>query len=59
MNNEIKLTNAAEVAKRLGVGRSTVYLRAKKGEIPSIRIGQRYVFSEAWLQEIERKAAGE
>lgn len=32
-----------EAAKRLGVGRNSAYEAAKRGEIPSIRIGKRLV----------------
>lgn len=41
-----------EAAKELGVGRSTAYLAAKRGEIPTIRIGRRLLVPRAALERL-------
>ena len=48
-----KLTySIEEAAKRIGVGRNTIYALANAGKIPAIRIGRRYVINaelfDAW-----------
>ena len=44
---------ANELAAMLGVDRTTVYDAARRGEIPSVRVGRRFLFPreaiEAWL----------
>ena len=44
---------ARELAALLGVDRKTVYDAARRGEIPSVRVGRRFLFPreaiEAWL----------
>lgn len=51
-----KLTySIEEAAKRIGVGRNTIYALANAGKIPAIRIGRRYVINaelfDAWFKE--------
>jgi excisionase family DNA binding protein len=41
MADEPKTQSVEEAAKELGIGRNQAYLAAKRGEIPSIRIGKR------------------
>lgn len=45
-----------EAARRLGIGRSTAFAAAKRGDLPSIRIGGRVVVPIAAL---DRLLAGE
>ncbi len=39
-----------EAAKRLGVGRNTLYAAIQRGEVPSIRIGRRTLVPVAALE---------
>jgi excisionase family DNA binding protein len=41
----------AESAKRIGISRNAAYEAAKRGEIPSIRIGRRVVVPAAALEK--------
>jgi len=41
-----------EVAEVLGISRSSAYLAVKRGELPVIRIGRRYVVSKLALERI-------
>jgi excisionase family DNA binding protein len=43
-----------EVAKLLGVGRNQAYEAARRGEIPSIRIGKRVLVPKAALDRLLR-----
>jgi len=40
-----------EVAQKLGVGRSTIDRRMRAGEIPSRRIGARWLIPASWVHE--------
>jgi excisionase family DNA binding protein len=40
-HREAKTTSIDEAAKELGIGRNQAYAAAKRGEIPTIRIGTR------------------
>lgn len=42
----------AEAAKRLGISRQSAYEAAKRGEVPSIRIGGRIVVPKASLDRL-------
>jgi excisionase family DNA binding protein len=52
-----RLLTAEEVAAILGVPRSLVYALVRSGEMPAVRIGQRYIRfrSEALLRWIESR----
>lgn len=45
----------AELAEQLGLSRSTVYRRLAAGEIPHVKVGERYILyrprTEQWLGE--------
>ena len=45
-------TTVSEAARRLGVGRSTAYLAAKRGELPTVRLGRRVVVPIAALDRL-------
>ncbi len=53
-----KIMNATEVAEYLGLHRETVYLYAKRGEIPAFKIGYNWRFNkksiDKWLEEKEK-----
>ena len=57
---ERKTMTAQEVADYIGIHKETVYVMARKKEIPHIRIRRRIFFSQesidAWLHEQERKS---
>ncbi len=40
---ECETLTVEEAAKRLGVGRTTAYMAARTGDLPTIRIGKRLV----------------
>ena len=40
-SNEVKTQTIDEAAKELGIGRNQAYAAARRGEIPTIRIGKR------------------
>ena len=46
-----EILNVKDVAKLLGVCEKTVYAACKRGELPSRRIGKRYLFSRTVLLE--------
>jgi excisionase family DNA binding protein len=46
-----------EVAKILGVGRNQAYEAAKRGEIPSIKVGKRVLVPRAALERLLRGEA--
>lgn len=50
-----RLLSLPEVARYLGIARSTAYLLARKGELPSIRIARRVV--RVRPQDLERFVA--
>jgi excisionase family DNA binding protein len=56
-----RLLTAADVAAVLGVPRSLVYALVRRGDLPSIRVGDRYVRfrAEAIEQWIEHREASE
>jgi excisionase family DNA binding protein len=41
-----------EAARLLGVGRSTAYLAVRRGDLPVIRIGRRYVVPRLALERL-------
>jgi len=47
-----KTLNVDEVAQLLGIGRTLAYQAVRRGEIPSIRIGNRYLVSKAALEAV-------
>jgi excisionase family DNA binding protein len=53
---ERKTLTVPEVAKLLGIGRNQAYEAAKRGEIPTIRIGKRILVP---LVALEQKLRGE
>jgi excisionase family DNA binding protein len=42
----------SEAAKRLGIGRNQAYMAAAKGEIPTIRIGRRWLVPRAPFERL-------
>ncbi|MBZ9710495.1 helix-turn-helix domain-containing protein [Mesorhizobium sp. ESP7-2] len=46
-----------EAAHRLGIGRNQAYEAAKRGEIPSIKIGKRLLVPKAALEKMLGEAA--
>ncbi len=54
MEHPVQLLDVRTVARRLGVGRSTVYELISRGELPSVRIGQRRLVSEQQLADFVR-----
>lgn len=44
-----------EAALVLGLGRSAAYRAAKKGELPALRIGRRYLVPRAALERLLQK----
>jgi excisionase family DNA binding protein len=44
-----------EAAKALGIGRTQAYRAVQSGEIPSIRIGRRYLVPRAALEKMLRR----
>lgn len=50
---ETKLTlTVPETAERLGIGRNSAYEAARKGDIPTIRIGNRILVPIAALEQL-------
>ena len=49
---ERKTLNLEEAAKALGISRSSAYEAARKGEIPTIRIGKRLLVPLAALERL-------
>ncbi len=45
-------TSVEEAARRLGIGRSTAYLAAKRGQLPTLRLGRRVVVPTAALDRL-------
>ncbi len=41
-----------EAARILGLGRNTAYVAARRGELPVIRIGKRFVVPKAALEKL-------
>lgn len=52
------LLTAEQVAKRLGVGRSTVFTLMGRGDLASVKIGRLRRVTEASLEEYIRHIAG-
>jgi excisionase family DNA binding protein len=50
MEDKRKTLTIAEVAKALGIGRNQAYEAAKRGEIPTIKIGKRVLVPIAALE---------
>jgi excisionase family DNA binding protein len=57
-----RLLGADDVAELLGVPRTFVYALARRGDLPVVRLGERYVrfraeALEEWIAELESTAA--
>jgi excisionase family DNA binding protein len=52
MDQERLTLTVEETAKRLGIGRQLAYDKVKTGEIPSIRIGRRYLVPRVALEQL-------
>ena len=52
MKVEKKTLNVEEVAQILGIGRASAYRAIKRGEIPSIRIGRRYLVPRHAIEQL-------
>ena len=50
MNEELLTLTIPEAARRLGIGRNQGYECARRGEIPTIRLGKRLVVPRAAFQ---------
>ncbi len=50
-------TTITEVAKVLGIGRNQAYEAARRGDIPTIKIGKRLLVPLAALERMLQKAA--
>jgi excisionase family DNA binding protein len=55
-SNEAKTQTIEEAAKELGIGRNQAYAAAKRGEIPTIRIGKRILVLK---EPLKRMLGGE
>jgi excisionase family DNA binding protein len=44
--------NVDEAAKRLGISRNSAYAAVKAGDIPTIKIGGRFLVPRAWLDRV-------
>jgi excisionase family DNA binding protein len=57
MQNESRaaLLRVGDVSRRLGIHRQTAYLKLKRGDIPSVRVGRAIRVDpqalEAWIQQ--------
>ena len=60
MNSNEKLLTVAELARRLDVGEDKVRAMAKRGEIPSVKVGngRRFVWADV-LAALQRSANAE
>jgi excisionase family DNA binding protein len=52
-----RTTTIVEAAKVLGVGRNQAYEAARRGEIPTIRIGKRLLVPLAALEQLLQEVA--
>jgi len=52
MAEERQTYKVIETAKILGIGRNLCYTRIKKGDIPVIKIGRRYVIPKKALEKL-------
>ena len=50
-NNKLTLT-VEQTADALGIGRSLCYDSVRRGEIPSVRIGKRYLVPKAAIEKM-------
>lgn len=58
MSDKEKLTvTVDEAARRLGLGRNATYEAVRKGEVPAIRIGKRWLVPTAALDRMLKGAA--
>jgi excisionase family DNA binding protein len=55
VSNEAKTQTIEEAAKELGIGRNQAYAAAKRGEIPTLRIGKRILVLK---EPLKRMLAG-
>lgn len=51
-----RLLSLQEVEKRLGVGRYTIMGLVRRGELPGMKIGQRWRFDEEDVEQYLRRA---
>ena len=51
-NDERATLTIAEAAEVLGIGRGLCYLAAQRGELPTLRVGRRWLISRAGLERI-------
>ena len=49
-----QLLTVPEVAARLGIGRTTLYLLLAQGDLPSVRIGRRRLIREDAIEDFIR-----
>lgn len=47
-----KTVTVEEAARVLGISRNGAYLAARRGDLPAIRIGKRFVVSKAALEKL-------
>ena len=56
MDEECLTLTVRETAKWLGIGRQLAYDKVKTGEIPSLRIGRRYLVPRVALEQLLQSA---
>ncbi len=52
--SERQTLSVEETARLLGIGRASAYKAVRRGEIPAVRIGRRWLVSSAALNEMLR-----
>jgi excisionase family DNA binding protein len=53
----LDVLSAAEVSRRLGLGKNQTYLALRRDEIPNIRIGRRFLIPRAAFEEFLKAKA--
>ena len=51
-NNETAVYTIEEAARLLGIGRSSAYAAAQRGEIPTVRLGRRLVVPKVAFERL-------
>ena len=59
MMNERQTLKIEEAAKVLGISRNTAYDAVKSGQLPTVRIGRRFLVPKAALERLLMKATGQ
>ncbi|HEY7064277.1 MAG TPA: helix-turn-helix domain-containing protein [Chloroflexota bacterium] len=56
---ERQTISVQEAARLLGIGRTSAYLAVRRGDLPVLRIGRRYVVPRVALERLLGQAAGD